>query len=104
MRSPPPSLPETSHGSDPTETGEDPITADVHHGKNKKLDSWIIVVVAGSSITLIAACIGLGVLLLKWYKLRQLQEAVSPATTPAVNRRYGMTMFLIPSVVTMLFV
>ncbi|XP_052143559.1 receptor-like serine/threonine-protein kinase ALE2 isoform X2 [Oryza glaberrima] len=89
LRSPPPSLPETSHGSDPTGTGEDPITADVHHGKNKKLDSWIIVVVAGSSITLIAACIGLGVLLLKWYKLRQLQEAVSPATTPAVNRRYG---------------
>ncbi|KAG8060713.1 hypothetical protein GUJ93_ZPchr0002g23632 [Zizania palustris] len=89
LRFSPSSLPETYHGSDPTGTGEDPITVDWHHRKSKKLDSWIIVVVSGSSLTLIVACLGLVILLVKWMKLKQLHQTVSPATTPAVNRRYG---------------
>ncbi|KAG8072910.1 hypothetical protein GUJ93_ZPchr0006g43961 [Zizania palustris] len=89
LQSSPPSLPDTSHGSDPTGTGEDPMTADVRHQKSKKLDSWIIVVVSGSSLALIVACIGLLILLVQWLKLKQLHQAVIPATTLAVNRRYG---------------
>jgi hypothetical protein len=75
--------------SGPTGSGEDPITANVNLQKKKKLDTWIIVVVLGSSLTLIVACAGLIILIVKWRKLKRLHEAGSPAMTPAAKRRYG---------------
>jgi hypothetical protein len=75
--------------SGPTGSGEDPITANVNLQKKKKVDTWIIVVVSGSSLTLIVACAGLIILILKWRKLKRLHEAGSPAMTPAAKRRYG---------------
>ncbi|CAM0943014.1 unnamed protein product [Alopecurus aequalis] len=74
--------------SGPTGSGEDPITANVKPQK-KKFDTWIIVVVSGSSLTLIVACLGLIILLVKWKKLKRLHEAGSPAITQAVKIRYG---------------
>jgi hypothetical protein len=47
------------------------------------------VVVSGSSLTLIVACAGLIILILKWRKLKRLHEAGSPTMTPAAKRRYG---------------
>ena len=79
----------SSLASGPTGSGEDPITANVNKQKKKKFDTWIIVVVSGSSLTLIVACLGLIILLVKWKKLKRLHEAGSPAITPTVKRRYG---------------
>ncbi|PNT69428.1 hypothetical protein BRADI_3g55237v3 [Brachypodium distachyon] len=86
--------------SGPPGKGEDPITADVDLLKKKKLDSWIIIVASGSSLALIMACIGLVILGLKWIKLKRLQEAESPAITPAVNRRHGGRSILSTSLVS----
>uniref|UniRef100_A0A0A9EXG0 Protein kinase domain-containing protein n=1 Tax=Arundo donax TaxID=35708 RepID=A0A0A9EXG0_ARUDO len=88
LRSPSPSLP---WGPDPSGTDEDPITAELPNKKKKrkKLDIWIIVVVSGSSLVLLLACAGILIFVIKWKKFGRLHEAMSPATTPAVNRRYG---------------
>ncbi|KAF7092028.1 hypothetical protein CFC21_094550 [Triticum aestivum] len=74
--------------SGPPGNGEYPITADVHHQK-KKLDSWIIVVVAGSSLVLIMGCIALIILIVKLKRFKRFHEAGNPVITPSVKRRHG---------------
>lgn len=93
MQSPPSSLP---GGSDASGT-EDPITAEVpdQKKKHKKSDILIIVVVVGSSFGLLLTCAVVLILLVRWKKLGRLHEAMSPATAPAVNRRYGMVFNII---------
>lgn len=99
LRSLSPSLP---WGSDPSGSDGDPITAEVPNQKKKrkKLDIWIIVVVSGSSLTLMLACAGIIILIVKWTKFGRIHEAVSAATTPAVNRRYGARSTLSTSMVS----
>ncbi|OEL29659.1 Receptor-like serine/threonine-protein kinase ALE2, partial [Dichanthelium oligosanthes] len=84
-----PSLP---GGLDPSGT-EDPITAAVPNQKkrHKKSDIWIIVVVSGSSFGLLLTCAVILILIVKRKKLGWLHNAISPATTPAANRRYVAT-------------
>jgi hypothetical protein len=79
----------SSRASGPTGSGEDPITAIVNPQKKKKIDTWIIVIVSGSSLTLIVACAVLIILLVKCRKFKRLHEAGSPPITPAVKRRHG---------------
>lgn len=81
-----------SGGWDPSGT-EYPITAAVpdQKKKHKKSDIWIIVIVSGSSLGLLLICAVILILIMKWKKLGRLHDAMSPATTPAANRRYGMT-------------
>ncbi|TVU27713.1 hypothetical protein EJB05_19210 [Eragrostis curvula] len=99
LRSPSPSFP---WGSDPSGTGEDPITAEVPNQKkkHKKLDAWIIVVVSGSSLALMLACAGIVFLIVKWTKYRRLHESMSLSSTTAVNRRYGTRSTLSTSMVS----
>ncbi|KAG0535455.1 hypothetical protein BDA96_04G367800 [Sorghum bicolor] len=98
LQSPPSSLP---GGSDPSGT-EDPITAEVpdQKKKHKKSDVLIIVVALGSSFGLLLTCAVILILLIRWKKLDRLHEAMSPATTPAVNRRYGTRSTLSTSMVS----
>ncbi|XP_066322904.1 receptor-like serine/threonine-protein kinase ALE2 isoform X2 [Miscanthus floridulus] len=98
LQSPPSSLP---GGSDPSGT-EDPITAEVpgQKKKHKKSDILIIVVVLVSSFGLLLTCAVVLILLVRWKKLGRLHEAMSPATTPAVNRRYGNRSTLSTSMVS----
>ncbi|KAL6591354.1 hypothetical protein ACP70R_049857 [Stipagrostis hirtigluma subsp. patula] len=97
-----PGLRSPSPASDDSGTEEDPITAKVPNQKkkHKKSDIWILVVVSGSSIALILACVVLVILIVKWMKLRRLHESMSSATTPAVNRRYGVRSNLSTSMVS----
>ncbi|KAL6633312.1 hypothetical protein ACP70R_025983 [Stipagrostis hirtigluma subsp. patula] len=97
-----PGLRSPSPASDDSGTEEDPITAKVPNQKkkHKKSDIWILVVVSGSSIALILACVVLVILIVKWMKLRRLHESMSSATTPAVNRRYGARSNLSTSMVS----
>jgi len=76
---------------------EDPITAAVPNQKKKhtKSDIWIIVIVSASSLGLLLTCAVILILIVKWKKLGRLHEAMSPATTPAANRRYGMVLLLL---------
>jgi hypothetical protein len=78
-------------GSDPSGT-EDPITAEVpdQMKKHKKSDILIVVVALGSSLGLLLTCAVVLILLVRWKKLGRLHEDMNPATTPEVNRRYGM--------------
>jgi len=101
LQSLPSSLP---GGSDPSGT-EDPITAEVpgQKKKHKKSDILIIVVVLVSSFGLLLTCAVVLILLVRWKKLGRLHEAMSPATTPAVNRRYGMMFNSITYIVLCLF-
>lgn len=101
MQSPPSSLP---GGSDPS-GAEDPITAEVpdQKKKRKKSDILIIVVVVGSSFGLLLTCAVVLILLVRLKKFGRLHEAMSPATTPAVNRRYGMLFNSITYIVLSLF-
>jgi hypothetical protein len=94
LQSPPSSL---SGGSDPSGTEEYPITAEVPDQKKKhnKSDILVIVVVLGSSIGLLMTCAVVLILLVRWKKLGRLHEAMTPATIPAVNRRYGMVFIVL---------
>ncbi|KAJ1281610.1 hypothetical protein BS78_04G318700 [Paspalum vaginatum] len=94
----PPSIP---GGLDPSGS-EDPITAELPNQKkrHKKLDIWIIVIVSGSSLGLLLTCAVVLILILRWKKLGRLHEAMSPATTPALNRRYGARSTLSTSMVS----
>jgi len=71
--------------------------------KHKKSDVLIIVVALGSSFGLLLTCAVILILLIRWKKLDRLHEAMSPATTPAVNRRYGMVFNSITYIVLCLF-
>ncbi|AQK76105.1 Receptor-like serine/threonine-protein kinase ALE2 [Zea mays] len=99
LQSPPSSLP---GGSDPSGTEEYPITAEVPDQKKKhnKSDILVIVVVLGSSLGLLMTCAVLLILLVRWKKLGRLHEAMTPATIPAVNRRYGTRPTLSTSMVS----
>ncbi|XP_039778861.1 receptor-like serine/threonine-protein kinase ALE2 isoform X2 [Panicum virgatum] len=81
---------------------EDPITAAVPNQKKKhtKSDIWIIVIVSASSLGLLLTCAVILILIVKWKKLGRLHEAMSPATTPAANRRYGARSTLSTSMVS----
>ena len=76
---------------------EVPITAAVPNQKKKhtKSDIWIIVIVSASSLGLLLTCAVILILIVKWKKLGRLHETMSPATTPAANRRYGMVLLLL---------
>ncbi|XP_047082860.1 receptor-like serine/threonine-protein kinase ALE2 [Lolium rigidum] len=96
----------SSRASGPTGGGEDPITANVNPQKKKKIDTWIIVIVSGSSLTLIVACAVLIILLVKCKKFKRLHEAGSPPITPAVKRRHGgrsMSTSLVSSALASMF-
>ncbi|XP_072995929.1 receptor-like serine/threonine-protein kinase ALE2 isoform X2 [Typha latifolia] len=92
LPSSPPSISRAPTGFSPGSTGSNqyPFTADVPNGKSQKLNAWIIAVIAISSFTLILACIGVILFVLKWRKLGRPPNAVSPAITPSNTKRSGM--------------
>lgn len=49
-------------------------------------------IVSGSSLGLLLTCAVILILIIKWKKLGRLHDAMSPATTSAVNRRCGMAL------------
>ncbi|XP_020113324.1 receptor-like serine/threonine-protein kinase ALE2 isoform X4 [Ananas comosus] len=92
LPSSPTSVPRETVGFGPSGTGIDkyPFTADVPTSRTRKLNAGIVAVIVVSSCTVILACVGVVLFVLKWRKLGRPPSVVSPAITQSIPKRSGM--------------
>ncbi|XP_065006915.1 receptor-like serine/threonine-protein kinase ALE2 isoform X1 [Musa acuminata AAA Group] len=92
LPSSPPSVSDGSTEFRPSNNGNHqyPFTADVSSGRARKLNAGIIAVISVSSFTLILACIGIVLFILKWKNLRQPSPPQGSAVTQSDTGRSGI--------------
>ncbi|WOL12919.1 receptor-like serine/threonine-protein kinase ALE2 isoform X2 [Canna indica] len=95
LPSSPPSTPGGSIGVGPADNGDHqyPLTADVPTSKTQKLNAGVIAVIAVSSFTLILACIGIILFILKWKKIERPPAPVD-SIPQSLTRRSGIRSIL----------
>lgn len=88
-------MPRETVGFGPSGAGIDkyPFTADVPTSRTRKLNTGIVAVIAVSSFTLILACVGVVLFVLKWRKLGRPPIVVNPAITQSIPKRSGAIIF-----------